>query len=188
MPQHTVVATLDMSQPLNPALVAGVDGLPTLVAAHPGAALSVRLTGGSGPVPDWPGPVSVHVVSKWENALRRLAGVDAPTAARIEGRCTTAALELLLTVDWRTAAPGAVIGWGAPPGGGWPGMLLHRLVRQAGLARARRLTLLPGELSADALLAAGILDVVGADDPAVRPAQHASRRALPATGPFTGAA
>lgn len=150
--------------PLTAGLVARVEGAcdraeDSAGTAAPPPLLVVELPGTAGP-DDWPGGADVHLVGKWERALRRLERLAAVTAAVVSGDCRGPALELLLATDLRLAEPGSTISFPAPAGGSWPGMAVHRLANQVGLARARRLVLFGGRLDAAAAAAAGLVDAV----------------------------
>lgn len=116
-----------------------------------------------------PGEVGIHLVNRWERALRRLERVPAATICVADGECATPALEVLLTTDHRFAARDFRIGMGGPT---WPGMAIHRLANQLGVATARRLVLAADQLTADRAERLGIVDEV-ADDPAVPAAAQA---------------
>ncbi|MBB5803210.1 isomerase DpgB [Saccharothrix ecbatanensis] len=124
--------------------------------------LVVRL-GGEEAQPSRFAGVDVHLVNKWERALRRVERLGAVTIAVAEGACTGAALELLLCCDYRITSRSAVFGLpliGSTP---WPGMALHRLVDQIGLAGARRLALFGSRIDAAQAAALGLVDET-ADD------------------------
>jgi isomerase DpgB len=148
---------LDLSKGLTPVLVSEVAD--ACDRTEDVDLLILRLTGGD----VWPGAVDLGLVSMWEKALRRLERVAAITVGVWEGPASQAALEVLLTTDHRIADPGAVMIIAGAVEGLWPGVVLHRLAQQIGLAGARRLTLLPGDVSAAELLEAGLLDEVTAD-------------------------
>ncbi|MGP4003693.1 enoyl-CoA-hydratase DpgB [Streptomyces sp. 8N706] len=141
--------------------------------------------------------VDVHVVNKWERTLRRIERIGAVTVAVAGGTCTGAALEALLCCDHRIAAPDAVFALpvlGATP---WPGMALHRLTTQLGIARARQLSLLAPQLPAARAAELGLVDEL-TDDPdaalealltrvgKVAPAELAIRRQLLLDAATTG--
>ncbi|GLZ27827.1 hypothetical protein Lesp02_00170 [Lentzea sp. NBRC 105346] len=142
------------AEPLTTELIDRVDR--ARARAEDDGMLVVRL--GSGSV-EWPGKVDVHLVGKWEQALRKLERVPATTIAIASGGCAGAAAELLLVTDYRLAAPGFRLHLHP-----WPGMALYRLVVQAGAARARRLALFGGELDASEAASLGLIDEI-ADNP-----------------------
>ncbi|MBM9509921.1 enoyl-CoA-hydratase DpgB [Actinacidiphila acididurans] len=152
---------LDLARGLTPGVVAGL--VRAVETAEAGTVLVVRLDGTTGAPDPWPGPVGTDLVEDWERALHRLEHLDAFTIGVLSGRGTQGALEVLLATDHRLALPDAVVELAGRPEGLWPGLGLHRLVQQAGLAGARRLALLPRDLDAAALLAAGLLDGVVPD-------------------------
>lgn len=128
-------------------------GTPTVVVALDG-------TGYAG---EWPGDVGVHTVSKWERALRRLERLDAVTVAVADGACHGPLLEILLATDFRIAAPDTTFAFGCYGGQAWPGMAVHRLANQLGVARTRQLVLFGAELTATEAHAAGLVNAVAAD-------------------------
>ncbi len=97
----------------------------------------LRFTGGSPRAAEWPGPVAIRDVNRWERALRRLERL-ADVPRRGEGTCGGPALDLLLAADYRIAAPDLRLMLPINDGHFWPGMTLYRLVQHIGLARARR--------------------------------------------------
>ncbi|MFC7326965.1 enoyl-CoA-hydratase DpgB [Marinactinospora rubrisoli] len=117
-------------------------------------------------VPEWPGDVEIHLVGKWERALRRVERLGAATVAVADGFCTGPALEALLVADHRVATPEATFGLPLGAGGAWPGMVVHRLAGRLG-GRARGLVLFGDRLGAAEAHAAGLVDEV-ADDVAER--------------------
>ncbi|WP_371789876.1 enoyl-CoA hydratase/isomerase family protein [Streptomyces sp. NBC_01471] len=162
--QTVVEADIDVSRPLTPGLVAEItDACDRVEDTGGGRVLVVRLTGSKAAPAAWPGPAQVHLVGKWENALRRLERLDALTVGIGVGRCNQACLEVLLTTDHRIAGPGMALDAGTRTDGMWPGTALYRLVQQVGLATARRLVLFPGETDVPALRVAGVLDEVTQD-------------------------
>lgn len=110
----------------------------------------------------WPA-AQVGLVTKWEHVLRRIERLQAVTLATVEGLCTGAALEMLMTADYRIMEPQARIGIPAFAGSTWPGMALYRLTHRLGLNHSRRLALFGGEMSADAAVGMGLVDEVAAD-------------------------
>ncbi|AXB42459.1 hypothetical protein A4R43_07895 [Amycolatopsis albispora] len=128
-----------------------------------GNTVAVIEVGDAEPHQAWPGEVSIHLVSRWERAVRRVERLRATTIAAASGTCSGPALELLLATDYRLAAHDARLHLPSEPGGFWPGMVLHRLANQIGGRRARRLLLHPPELSAAEAAGWGLVDEVGQD-------------------------
>jgi isomerase DpgB len=152
---------IDNSEPLSPALVSSVGhACDRAEDAGGDALLVVHVVAGSRP---HDGEFGVQLVSKWERALRRLERIAATTVTVAEGDCAGPALEALLTTDYRIATPGVRLLLGGDP---WPGMAVHRLVNQIGLARARSLVLFGHALIAEQALAVGLVDEVVEDVPA----------------------
>lgn len=110
----------------------------------------------------WPG-AAVGLVTKWEHALRRVERLNAVTVAIVQGICTGAGFELLLTADFRVMDKHARLHVPTLAGRPWPGMGLYRLTQQAGVGRARGLALFGGEFSADAAVRIGLVDEISSD-------------------------
>ena len=112
------------------------------------------------PVPEWPGGLSVALVSKWERAMRRLERLPAVTIAVAEGDCGGSALDALLAADYRIIPAGAKLVVPVVAGATWPGMALYRLCHQAGAAAVRAAVLFGAPIEADTALALRLLDEV----------------------------
>jgi isomerase DpgB len=149
---------LNLSAPLSAEAVAAVGDACARATAAASPLLVLRLTRDAAPAVPWPGPVDVYLVNKWEGALRRLERLDAYTVAVLDGKCSQGAFELLLATDHHLATHESAVSLSGRVDGMWPGVLLHRLVHQVGLAKARRLTLLPIDLDAAALMDLDVLD------------------------------
>jgi isomerase DpgB len=114
---------------------------------------------------DRPGQTHVHAVSKWEQTLRKVELLSAPTIAVAEGHCGSVAMEMLLACDYRIVTPDTMLALSRPNGGFWPGMVVHRLANQLGVARARRMVLHGAEITAARALQLDLVDVVTDDVP-----------------------
>jgi len=133
-------------------------------AAGPDAVLLVHVTGGAGDGGTcWPGDVGIHDISRWERALRRLERLAGVSVAVAEGDCDGPAMEVLLSTDYRIAASDLRLRPPAPAGAPWPGMAVHRLAHQIGVARARRLVLFGDEVDAGTAADLGLVDEVSGD-------------------------
>jgi isomerase DpgB len=137
-PRLRVSSGEDMSDEL----IARVNAACDLAEDAAGEAIVIaELTAGGQDPGGWPGSVGVHLAGRWERALRRLERSPAVVIAYAEGLCAGAAAETLLVADYRIVAGSFVFQLSDDPARLWPGMALHRLVAQSGLARARRLAL-----------------------------------------------
>ncbi len=132
----------------------------------------------------WPGKVGIHTVNRWERALRRVERLDAVTIAVAEGHCGGPALEVLLATDYRIGTPDLRLDPPHASGEFWPGMGMHRLAQQVGIARARRLVHFPTELSGDLAMQFGLVDELAAD--VVEAVGCAAEVAIRASGPERG--
>jgi isomerase DpgB len=119
----------------------------------------LRVSGAPGP--SWTRDLSVALVSKWERGLRRLERLPAVTIAVADGDCGGIALDALLATDYRIMRARAQLVVPVVAGATWPGMALHRLIRQAaGAAPARRAVLFGTPIGAEAAEAIGLIDEV----------------------------
>ena len=110
----------------------------------------------------WPGDagdIDVHLVSRWEQGLRRIERLAAVTIAAAQGVCGGVALEVLLASDYRLVSTDLCIRL-LGPGGVWPGMAIHRLANQVGIARSRRLALFGEDVSAAWAAELGLADEI----------------------------
>ncbi|MYV98433.1 enoyl-CoA-hydratase DpgB [Streptomyces sp. SID3343] len=151
-----------------PALIAAVEALcdsTDNAVGQPPAVLRL----GSRSTPSAPAEPStglaIHLVSRWERALRRLERIGAVTIAVAEGRCAGPALEALLSCDYRIATRDLRLEPSTTLGEPWPGMVVHRLANQLGVARARQLVLFGTGMSAAQALEVGLVDELTDDVP-----------------------
>jgi isomerase DpgB len=128
--------------------------------AAPGAVLQLALSGDG---QDGGAAADVTLVNTWERALRRIERLSAPTVVTVNGKCGGLGLALLLTADYRIAAPDLRLGLALDGETLLPGMVLHRLANQIGVARARRMALFAVEIDAVAAHACGLVDDIAAD-------------------------
>jgi isomerase DpgB len=162
---HLTLA-IDGADPLTPELVRTVtEACGRAEDAPDGGALLIRLTGrrplDAGPAaPHYP---AVHLVNKWERALRRLEQLPTATVATLTGDCFGLAADVLLATDYRIAGTGLQLRPATAGGTTWPGMALYRLAQQIGVGRARRIALFGGELSAWQALELRLVDEVSDD-------------------------
>lgn len=156
---------VDSGQPLTQELIASVNRVcDRLEDARDNRVAVFELVSGTSEPTAWPGEVGIHSVNRWERAVRRLERLDAPTVAVIQGTCSGAALELMLAIDYRIATPSSQFEFERQSGIVWPSMTLYRLVQQTGLARARKLALFGGVLTASEAQAFNLVDEV-AEEP-----------------------
>lgn len=111
----------------------------------------------------WPGEVGIHLVNKWEQALRRLERSPAGVIAVASGECAGPALDILLAADHRIVTADVRLSAAVTSGRLWPGMAVHRLAQQLGVARARRLVLFGTEVTAGEGVELGLFDHVAVD-------------------------
>lgn len=108
--------------------------------------------------------VDLQLLSQWERALARLENAPGLTLACAEENCFGTMLELLLTTDYRLAKPSLQIGLAKSGQPVHPGMAVHRLSSQLGIAHARPLVLLGRHIDANAARHIGLIDEIS-DDP-----------------------
>jgi isomerase DpgB len=139
---------LDGARPLSDETVAAVTAVCGRAEDLDGDAVVVLHASGS-PAGDWAGDLTVKLVNRWEQALRRLERLPATTIAGAVGDCGGPALDALLATDHRTATASVRLILPVQAGLVWPGMALYRLARQVPNAAAVR----------HAALFGGIIDV-----------------------------
>ncbi|WP_327096064.1 enoyl-CoA-hydratase DpgB [Nocardia vinacea] len=155
--------TIDCTAPLSIALVDRLNAFCSS-AEGTGAPLVclIRLTGAdTATAGQWPAPVEIHLVNKWELALRRLERLDAVTVALVEANCGGPAFDVVLAVDYRVATADARLYPPSLAGDVWPGMGLYRLANQFGVAAARRLLLFAEEMTSAVAERIGLIDETG---------------------------
>ena len=148
----------DGRRPLSADLVAEVTGFADRLDAEPGSVGVLELSGA--PIDPFPGRAGIQLVNRWERALRRLELAAAATVAVLSGECGGAALDVLLTTDYRVATRDASLKLTADGGAAWPGMSLYRLANQVGVGRLRGSVLLGRPLSALEAAGLSLLDEV----------------------------
>ncbi|GAA2048268.1 hypothetical protein GCM10009839_62170 [Catenulispora yoronensis] len=131
------------------------------------AVLVLRAGGGRVHVP---GQTGIHQVSKWEQALRRLERLPTPIVALTQGVLNGPGMEAMLVADYRIATQDMVVDLSQADGTLWPGMAVHRLAQQIGVARARRLVLFGLPIGAEEALEIGLVDELVAAGPAAEEA------------------
>jgi isomerase DpgB len=172
---------IDGARPLSAETVAAVTALCHRAEDLGGAAVVVLHLSGAAQ-PDWAGHLTVKLVNRWEQALRRLERLPATTVAAADGDCGGPALDALLATDHRVATPSARLVLPVQGGLVWPGMALYRLVRQAPNAAAVRLATLYGEpIGAPDALALHLVHEISDDLPGA--VERAVRRAAAVSGP-----
>lgn len=112
---------------------------------------------------NWPGQVSIQDVNRWERAIRRVERLRAAVIAMVTGTIGGPAVELLLATDHRIATQDLRLCMPVNDGHIWPGMAIHRLVNQVGLARARQLIMRMHDVSAQWALDVGLVDEITDD-------------------------
>lgn len=106
----------------------------------------------------WPAGAAQHDVNRWERAVRRLERTEAVIIAIAAGLSGGPAIDLLLAADYRIASGDLRLLLPVNDGHMWPGMAIHRLVQQVGIARARQFVLWGHELSAQRAYDLGLVD------------------------------
>jgi isomerase DpgB len=155
--------TIDSTGALSSALIAAMNqmcddvedaGGNSVVVLHLGSAAD------AGATVSWPGEPDIHLVTRWERALRRMERLTAVTIAAVHGVCAGPAFEALLAADYRIVARDLRISLPLDSGAGWPGMVIHRLANQLGVAKARHLVLFATEVTAGKAEQIGLVDEV----------------------------
>ncbi|WP_329047354.1 enoyl-CoA hydratase/isomerase family protein [Amycolatopsis sp. NBC_01488] len=109
--------------------------------------------------------LDVHLITKWESALRRIERSPVVTIGMALGDCGGTALEALLATDYRIAAADVVL---RPPLRGgqlWPGMVVFRLANQLSAGGSRLPILFGDEIPAPRGAEWGLIDEVAESVP-----------------------
>lgn len=158
----TVLDLRDVGDLPLPGLTAALQDACREAEQAPGAqCVLVRLGDGEPPASrGWPHEADVQAVNRWERALRRLEASPAVTVVAVQGVCAGPALDLLLTADYRIAAHDLRLLLPVNEGRLWPGMAVHRLTQQIGVARTRQVVLWAHEMTAPHARRLGLVDEV----------------------------
>jgi isomerase DpgB len=157
---------IDAAVPLSVALIDEINHTCDAIENSPkDITLLVELEGRSGVhgTDLWPAGTEIYTVNKWEQALRRLERLPAPTLSVVRGACSGPALDVMLATDYRLSTADASFRVPMAGRATWPGMGLYRMANQLGLSRARRLGLLGLEVPAERALQYGLIDDVTTD-------------------------
>jgi isomerase DpgB len=175
---------IDGSLPLSAGTTAALNGFIDQV-EDSGAGVAVLYLSGAPSASVDQGQLDVHLVNKWERAVRRLERVKAATVAVVTGDCGGVALELLLATDYRLATADARLLVPSGSGAAWPGMILYRLANQVGMARIRRTVLFGTPVSAIEAAELNLVDQIVDGEETVRESEIALVTGL--LGPDAGA-
>ncbi|NKI71174.1 hypothetical protein GN109_17245 [Collimonas pratensis] len=104
--------------------------------------------------------ITTPLLNQWERALRRLERVNAATIATISGGCNWYGLAVLLVTDYRIVSHGSDIDLMSGAKGIMPGMVIHRLANQIGVARSRELVLFGTKLLAEKAEHLGLINSI----------------------------
>jgi isomerase DpgB len=108
----------------------------------------------------WPGEVDIQAVNRWERVVRRLERVPAVMIGVASGVTSGPALDLLLVTDYRITMADFRLYIPINDKQVWPGMAIHRLVNQIGVARTRQLLMGSHEITAQQALNIGLIDEI----------------------------
>jgi isomerase DpgB len=161
--QEPLEISIDGRRPLSGETLAAVAAICTQAEDAGGAAVVVVRVHGA-PQGDWASALSVKLVNRWEQTLRRLERVPATTVAAVFGDCGGPALDALLATDYRVADGTAELVLPMRDGLVWPGMALYRLARQAPHAAAvRRAALFGSAIGVEDALALHLVHEISDD-------------------------
>jgi isomerase DpgB len=176
---------VDSGTPLSPPVVAWLAKIIDDAEDNPDEVVVLNVGGDADAAAGEPfGGVDVHLVSKWERALRRLEESPAVVIVTASGRCSGLALDVLLAGDHRIGTADLQVSFAADSGLIWPGMAIYRLANHVGVARARRLALFGATVSGEHAAQAGIVDEIVEDRAGL---DRAVKEAATLLGPFAGA-
>jgi isomerase DpgB len=173
-----LVARVDGSRPLSAELVKALGAVcDTAEDRADGNTVILHVSGAPDGPPD--AGITVALVSKWERVLRRLERLPAATIAVVSGDCGGVALEALLATDYRIATASVRLLMPVRARATWPGMVLYRLVRQAGAAAVRQAVLFRVPIVAADAVAMHLIDELTADTPGALAAAEQLADAIP---------
>lgn len=157
---------IDGTMPISGETVAAVAAVCDRAEDLGGDAVVVLHVSGS-PSEGWAGNLTVKLVNRWEQVLRRLERLPATTIAAATGDCGGPALDALLATDHRTVTSSVRLVLPVQSGLVWPGMSLYRLAKQAPNAGAvRHAALFGGVIEVRDALALHLVHEVTDDLPA----------------------
>jgi len=158
---------LDGARPPDGETVAAVAALCDRAEDLDGDAVVVLHVSGTPSGGDWASALTVKLVNRWEQVLRRLERLPATTIAGAAGDCGGPALDALLATDHRAATASVRLVLPVQAGLVWPGMTLYRLAKQAPNAGAvRHAALFGGFIDAREALTLHLVHEVTDDLPA----------------------
>lgn len=117
--------------------------------------------------------IDMPMHSQWERALKRIESVRAPTVCVIDDSCFGLMLDVMLCTDYRIATPRLQLGLARVADTLWPGMAIHRLATQLGVAQARTLVLFDMPVDAETACRTSLVHEL-CDEPAMRGGQIAA--------------
>lgn len=110
-----------------------------------------------------PDDIDMPLHSQWERALRRIEMLRVPTVCAVDAACFGLMFEVLLCTDYRVAGPQLAMGLARLSDSLWPGMAIHRLAIQMGVAQARALVLFDSVVEGDQALRLGLVQRIAPD-------------------------
>jgi isomerase DpgB len=129
--------------------------------AGPGTALLVHIQDSERDL--LTGDMDMPVMSQWERALKRIELLRVPTICVVEGACFGLMFDVLLCTDHRVVTPRLELGLAHVGDTMWPGMAIHRLATQIGVAQARPLVLFDARLDAEDARRLGLVHAITLD-------------------------
>ncbi len=104
------------------------------------------------------GEICVQQISRWEKAVRRLEKTASIVMVIAIGIIDGWLLDILLASDYRIAFSNSKLCFSVNHGQVWPGMAIHRLVNQVGVALARKMIICGQEVQGKKALDMGLVD------------------------------
>ena len=112
------------------------------------AVVMLRFTDNAKQLNQWPGVASIQDINRWERIVRRFERLSAVTLAAASGVVGGPTLDLLLATDYRLVTSDFILHIPVNALQVWPGMTIHRLANQIGVAQSRRFLLGVHEINA----------------------------------------
>lgn len=128
------------------------------------AMLCVTLTGCSYNIADLDyRAISIQDINRWEQAVRRMERFSKIVIVSVSGALSGPAFDVFLSADYRIATSDVAFVMPTNQAQIWPGMMIHRLVHQIGMARCRQLLIGKHDFTAEEALDLGLLDEISND-------------------------
>lgn len=116
-------------------------------------------------IPDSEDNIDIHRIRSWEKLIRRIETLDALSIFAANSGINSVSMAGLLVSDYRIVSDHVNFSLADENQNIMPGMLLHRLAHQLGIAHSRQMILLGNPMGAETAKALGLIDEVSVNIP-----------------------